>query len=164
MTRVFVALGTQKFPFDRLVHAADSLADSAEFDVYIQYGTSEVPLEHARGCALMPKDDFTDYLRACDVFITHGGVGSIRSALAVGKRVVAVPRLEQYGEHIDDHQIEIVRALAKRGWIYPCEDVEELPTVVQFALDCSLPKVKFPENHIPEAIELLLASWINGEE
>ena len=51
------------------------------------------------------------------LIITHGGVGSIVSALKKNKKVIVVPRLKKYNEHIDDHQLEIVEEFKKRKHI-----------------------------------------------
>ena len=38
--------------------------------------------------------------------MSHGASGSIMKALNADKKVIAVTRLEKYGEHINDHQIQ----------------------------------------------------------
>ena len=63
------------------------------------------------------------YIDEADLVITHGGVGTIFSALKKNKKVIAIPRLEKYGEHINDHQIEICEELEKEGYILYYKDV-----------------------------------------
>ena len=38
-------------------------------------------------------------------------------ALKAGKKVIAVTRLEKYGEHINDHQIQNNEAFASNGYV-----------------------------------------------
>ena len=63
---------------------------------------------------------------ACDLVITHGGTGAIIGAVKRGKKVVAVPRLAKYGEHVDDHQIQLVEAFSKMGIIEACLEVNDI--------------------------------------
>ena len=43
-----------------------------------------------------------------------------------GKKVIAIPRLAKYGEHVDDHQIEIVGEFKNLDLICECNDIENL--------------------------------------
>ena len=56
-------------------------------------------------------------MKQAEFVICHGGVGSIFTALRLRKKVLVVPRLEKYGEHINDHQLEICEQLEKEGYI-----------------------------------------------
>jgi len=40
--------------------------------------------------------------------------------------VLAVPRLAKYGEHIDDHQTQLVEALEKEGYIKAAWCIDDL--------------------------------------
>ena len=72
----------------------------------------------------MDRDEFKNTLDKCDILITHGGTGAIITGVKGGKKVVAVPRLQKYGEHIDDHQIQLVRQFKEMNLIYDCEDMD----------------------------------------
>jgi UDP-N-acetylglucosamine--N-acetylmuramyl-(pentapeptide) pyrophosphoryl-undecaprenol N-acetylglucosamine transferase len=56
-----------------------------------------------------------------DVVIAHCGTGSALTAFEAGKFPILVPRWQRYGEHIDDHQIQIGRELERRGLAALCE-------------------------------------------
>jgi UDP-N-acetylglucosamine transferase subunit ALG13 len=58
--------------------------------------------------------------------VTHAGVGSILCARRYGHVPVVVSRLRCYGEHVDDHQAELTRALAVEGLAVPVWDTEDL--------------------------------------
>ncbi len=62
--------------------------------------------------------------------ITHAGVGSILSALKKGKKVIACARLAKYGEHTNDHQLQILEAFAQSGYLLPCTELDKLYEVV----------------------------------
>ena len=43
-----------------------------------------------------------------------------------GKKVIAVPRLAKYGEHVDDHQLQLLHQFDDLQLICACYDVEQL--------------------------------------
>ena len=43
-----------------------------------------------------------------------------------GKKVIAVPRLGKYNEHVNDHQVEIIESFNEKGYIIGLHDVSEL--------------------------------------
>lgn len=126
---IFVVLGSQKFPFDRLVKAADELAAAGK-EVFIQRGASGYVPQHCLSEAFMDTERFEAAMREADVVITHGGTGAIIKAVKMGKKVIVVPRLAQYGEHVDDHQKEIVSMFAGLELALPCNDLAQLPQLV----------------------------------
>lgn len=122
---IFVTLGTQKFQFDRLLADIDKLIDEGIIcdEVFAQRGYSKyVPLNY-KYVDFLSQDDFNKYLNDCSFLITHGGVGSIMSGLKAGKKIIIYPRLKRYGEHIDDHQIEIAKKYTQLGY---CLSVSEV--------------------------------------
>ena len=42
------------------------------------------------------------------------------------KKVIAVPRLSKYNEHVNDHQLELIEAFSLDNYILGCKEVEEL--------------------------------------
>ena len=47
-----------------------------------------------------------------------------------GKKVIAVPRKHEYGEHVNNHQIQIVKDFNDKGYIIGIEDVEDLKEAI----------------------------------
>lgn len=126
---IFVTVGSQKFQFDRLVRAVDALVASgvAGDGAFAQTGACTYIPEYLEHEAFLDRDSFRVHMDACDVVVTHGGTGAIIGAVKDNKKVIAVPRLAKYGEHVDDHQIEIVRQFGDMGLIEPCMDPTDLP-------------------------------------
>ena len=85
--------------------------------------------------SLIPLEELEELIEKADLIITHGGVGSIILALKKGKKVIAVPRLHEYQEHVNDHQKEIVETFNKKGYIIGIQKVEELEEAVEKAKD-----------------------------
>ena len=65
------------------------------------------------------------------IVITHGGPASFIMPLQIGKTPIVVPRQHQFNEHVNDHQVEFSRNVAKRmGTIIEVEDIETLGDVI----------------------------------
>lgn len=119
---ILVLLGTQNIPFQRLIDEVMELREknviTSSEKIIIQAGSTQVidsdgievykELEHRQYLELIEK---------ADLIITHGGAGSIFDALQLQKKVIALPRLLRYNEHVDDHQRELVEKLYKDGYI-----------------------------------------------
>lgn len=123
---VFVTTGSRGFPFDRLVRAVDG-ADLASAlpggaDVFVQTGSSSYRPRHVAWADFLSRDEFGGRMAEADLVITHGGTGAIVGAVKRGKRVVAVPRLAEFGEAVDNHQVELVRQFEGMGLIKGCYD------------------------------------------
>lgn len=134
---LFVTVGSQKFQFDRLLRAVDALVASGavEGGAFAQTGASAYIPKSFPSEAFLDRRRFGELMDGSDVVVTHGGTGAIIGAVKRGKRVVAVPRLARFGEHVDDHQVEIVRQFADVGLIEPCYDAERLPEAYVRALE-----------------------------
>ena len=103
---IFVTLGSQKFQFNRLLQAIDRIIESGELkgEVFAQTGHSDYVPRHYTYRDFLDREAFANEMSRCDLVITHGGTGAIIGAIKSGKKVIAVPRMAKYGEHVDDHQ------------------------------------------------------------
>ena len=79
---------------------------------------------------LLDKDEFDEYIKKCDLLITHGGVGSILTGLKNNKKVIAAPRLAKYNEHMNDHQTQIVTNFSKMGYILAYNEGDNLAKII----------------------------------
>ena len=125
---IFVIVGSQKFPFERLIREMDRLKEvgAIQDEVAAQIGTCPYEPRFMRWQRFMDKETFDRHIAECDLLVTHAGEGSIMTGLLKGRRVIAVPRYARLGEHVSDHQLEIARALARQGCIVNVEDIAEL--------------------------------------
>ena len=128
---IFVTVGSQKFPFDRLIQRVDQMLGEGLLaeEVFIQTGTSGY-VPRCRHQPFCEREQFEELLEACSILITHGGAGTMVEAIKRGKRVVAVPRLARYGEHVDDHQLELAGRFDGMNLLCACVDIERLPEAV----------------------------------
>ena len=77
---VFVTVGTDHHPFDRLVGWADALAaEGPALDVFVQRGTTDVDLDVASEQWIEP-DELEQRMAQADVVVCHGGPSTIVEA------------------------------------------------------------------------------------
>ena len=125
---ILIILGTQDNSFHRLLDKVQELVDKKiiKEKVIVQAGRTKYNSKDMEIYSLMPEDKLKQIMDKADLVITHGGVGSIVLALKMGKKVIAVPRLSKYNEHVNDHQIQIVDLFDKQGFLIGINDLENL--------------------------------------
>lgn len=125
---IFITLGSQKFQFDRLLKKVDELIDESVIkdEVVAQIGSSTYIPKNYSYERFMDRNKFAETMNQCQTVITHGGTGVIIGAVKKGKKVIAVPRLAKYGEHVDDHQLQLLHQFDDLQLICACYDVEQL--------------------------------------
>lgn len=126
---ILVILGTQDKPFTRLLDAIEKQMHLGiiKDTVIVQAGSTKYVSEQGMKIFdLIPVDQFSNYVEKADVIITHAGVGSIITSLKKGKKVIAAARLEQYGEHVNNHQQEILDNFAEKKYILPLNSFDDL--------------------------------------
>lgn len=108
---IFATVGTQ-LPFDRLVRALDTWAgDNAGVEIYAQIGSGAYEPDHLRWANEVDPGEFKARITACDTVVAHAGMGTIITAIELGKRVIVMPRRADLGEHRNDHQLATVSRL-----------------------------------------------------
>ena len=129
---IFVTVGTQKFQFNRLLTEIDNLCESnvIKSPVIAQTGSSSYEPKSFKSYKLLTQEKMNDYISQADLVITHGGTSSIFHALKLQKKVIVVPRLQQYGEHVDNHQKEISEILEMQGYISVAWDINDLQDLI----------------------------------
>ena len=139
---ILVMLGTQNNSFHRLLEEIDDLINKGIIndEVVVQAGYTKYKSKNMKIFSLIPVEELEELIEKADLIITHGGVGSIISSLKKGKKVIAVPRLHEYQEHVNNHQKEIVETFDKKGYIIGIQDVKELNEAIEKSKDFVLEK------------------------
>jgi len=123
---IFVTLGTQAYPFDRLLGGLDGLDE----ELVVQGGVSSHRPAGAGWFDYLEYPQLVEYVRRARAVVSHAGVGSVMTAVAEGKRPLVVPRLHRFGEAVDDHQVPFARRLAEAGLVTLVEDPAGLPAAL----------------------------------
>ena len=126
-----VTVGTERFPFDRLLRAVDEAAERFRGEeVFVQTGHSTYRPAHCRWARVLPYAELTERLRAARIIISHAGVGSFVSCARAGKIPILVPRRRQFGEHVDDHQVAWAARMATLGHAVLADHPEDAVSLV----------------------------------
>ena len=129
---IFVTLGTQDKSFKRLLEDIDNVVKKHNIKdkIIVQAGYTKYDSKNMQIFDLLDKDEFDNYIKKCDLLITHGGVGSILTGLKNNKKVIACPRLAKYNEHMNDHQLQIINKFTKSGYILSYNEGDDLYRVI----------------------------------
>ena len=105
---IFVTVGSQKFPFDRLIQKVDQMIRKGLIhEVFMQTGTSR----YVPGCphqAFCEQERFDELMETCDLLITHGGAGTMVDAVKKYANVDfnEIKSTEEAKKLADEHHIE----------------------------------------------------------
>ena len=158
---IFVTVGTQ-LAFDRMIQSVDEWAGSrGRGDIFAQVGPAEYKPRHIESRAFISPAECREKMRAATAIVAHAGMGTILSALEMGKPILIVPRRASLGEQRNDHQLATARRFAELGHVTVAFDEHELAA----RLD-ELDGIAAGERISPHASPALLAAlrgFINGE-
>ena len=129
---ILVTVGSQKFQFNRLLKEVDRLIENKiiEDKVFAQIGVSDYKPKYYDYVDFMTQDDFSKKIDEANLIITHAGTGVIVNSIKKGKKVITLPRLAKYGEHVDDHQIQLINEFSQLNLIEPVYEIDELENAI----------------------------------
>lgn len=139
---IFVTVGTQG-PFDRMIRPIDAWAErTRRDDVFAQIGRGAWQPTRLRFVESLDAQAFRACVEKADLVISHAGMGTILTALELGKPIVVMPRRAALAEQRNDHQIATVRKLDELGLATIAEDERALAALLG---DLSRAKAARPE-------------------
>ena len=114
-TRIFVSVGTDHHPFDRLIAWIDQgVAAQQDVSLIVQNGYSAASTT-GENHMMMTGDELQRHYRSADIVVSQVGPGTIADANAAGVVPIVVPRDPSLGEVVDDHQYAFGEFMADRG-------------------------------------------------
>ena len=155
---IFVTVGSQKFQFNRLLIEMDKLIEKNKIneEVLGQIGYSTYKPKNYKVIQFLNSEEFEKNLRKADIVITHGGTGTIIKALKLRQRIVAIARLKDFREHVDNHQIQLINEFYDIGLIEKVDDVSLLANVIEKARYKDVKEYASNTNNIISQIEKYL--------
>ncbi|MGO9058216.1 MAG: glycosyltransferase [Candidatus Binataceae bacterium] len=132
---IFVTVGNYN-PFHRLIKAVAQLRASGILTEDVILQVANMPGFESTACRVaqfLTPDEYHRCVREASVVICHAGAGNVIDALRANKVPVVMPRRKKYGEHVDDHQVELAERLAGEGRIILASEPEDLPTAIEQA-------------------------------
>lgn len=130
---ILVGLGTQDKSFERLLSQIDKEIKNGNIieEVIVQAGYTKYESQNMKIFDYVTQEELNEYVKKARVIITHAGVGSMLVGLENNKKVIAVPRLEKYGEHTNDHQVQIAEKFSEEGYVIYLKNIKDLGKVIK---------------------------------
>jgi len=134
---IFVVLGTQDKPFKRLIKAVEKqvMLGNIKEEVIVQAGCTKYKTkeEKIKIVDYMTIEEFNKNLEKAKIVISHAGAGTIVQALDKGKKVIAAARKRVYGEHVNNHQEQILDNFSDSGYVIALRSFRKLNEVIEQA-------------------------------
>lgn len=121
---IFATVGSHpSFSFDRLLRGLEALGEA---ELVVQHGPGIPPANAAVAVPWMSFEEVVEHMGRAERVISHAGVGTILCAIQAGQVPVVFPRLERFGETVDDHQLHLASALVETGKVILVEEAGAL--------------------------------------
>lgn len=152
---ILVMLGTNPYPFTRLLKAVDEWSQKTGEKVIAQTGHTSVIGISLECHDFVGHDQILEWIYQAEFVISQGGFGSLKDCIEMGKPIIAVPRYIELGESLDS-QLELVDDLSNEGRVVSLTDIRKL--------ECSIDEVrKFePRSYNESAIPDLVAEIVDN--
>ena len=124
---IFVTVGTERFPFNRLIRVVDEAAAHVDGEaIFVQLGHSTYLPKRCQWARFLTYQELIGQLQQARVVVSHAGAGMLVLCARWGKVPIVIPRRRRFGEHLDDHQMELATRMARSGFVLLAEPLEEL--------------------------------------
>lgn len=122
---IFVTVGTQ-LPFDRLIEIMDEIIGEDGGRAVVQAGNSTCKPRSFKLTPDFSRKEFQKIFHESEVVVSHAGMGTILTAIKFKKPLIIFPRLSEYGEHRNDHQLATANYMKDLPNIFVARDKDEL--------------------------------------
>ncbi len=160
---IFVTLGIEQFPFDRLVKEVDFLARVKKINapVFIQLGACKYEPVHCEWKRFLPFGEMCKRIEEADLVIAHAGAGTTLLCLQLGKRPILVPRRKKFKEQVGDHQVMFAKKMQELGYASVAFEISELANLINTHVNKEFPKnsAKSESSELIKYLKNLLISW-----
>lgn len=125
---IFVTVGTERYPFDRLLRYIDETIERCAIkeEVFYQIGSSHYRSKQGRVELFLPFTTMKEYVQKASLVITHGGVGSVNLCLSFGKKPIVCPRKKSLGEAIHNQQLRYAQFMEEKGYLFLVQNEKQL--------------------------------------
>jgi UDP-N-acetylglucosamine transferase subunit ALG13 len=155
---IFVTVGTQKFPFDRLIKKLDELVEQniVKEEIIVQSGYSNYQPKNFDCYKILDGNEVSKLYNNARIIISHAGTSSIIQGLKLNKKIIVVPREQKFGEHVDDHQLEIAKMFEKRNLVFSLYDIDLLDRAIDIVSNKDFESYQFENKGLLNSIEKYL--------
>ena len=149
---IFVSLGTQDKPFNRIIDyilkLKEEIKELEDIEIVFQIGQTKLSEEEKSKIEklnektrnkekknitvfnMLKPEDMKKYIINANIVVTHAGVGTIMECIEHNKDIIVLPRKEENGEHVNNHQEEIAFEMEKNGLLYKVDTYEKMEEIV----------------------------------
>lgn len=125
---ILCLVGTNPYSFTRLVSYVDKTL-GPNYNVTIQLGNTSYTPKYSDFFKFKNRADILKLIKKADIVITQGGFGSINDVLSFNKKLIAVPRLIELNESLDD-QNELVEYYSSKNFLVACHNVKNIDFII----------------------------------
>lgn len=103
------------------------------------------------------EEKYQELISEARIVISHAGTGALFSSIKKGKKVIAVARLSEYGEMVNNHQLEITKKLSEDGYI-----LDGTHSIIKAwdLINNFIPRRFDLANNIPDEIGKYIDKWL----
>lgn len=145
---VLVMVGTQKQQFLRIFNMVENSKILENEEIIAQIGHTKFQSNKIKCFEFIENEKLQQYIKDAELIICHAGVGTIFECLHQNKKVIAVPRLQEFKEHVDNHQLEICEALEKEGYILVCKKDDDFDEILKKSKNYEFKKYQKDESYL----------------
>ena len=162
---IMITVGSQQFQFNRLLKAVDQQVGEGKIKdrIFAQIGASDYFPKNYDWRDYLDRDGMEQVMGKARIVITHGGTGTIIGAIKQGKKVIAVPRLKEYGEHVDNHQLQLVGQFRGMNMICECLDCDKLWKLIREVKDKEFNDYESNTDKIIKSIDSFISRSVAGK-
>ena len=110
----FITVGNGEKSFSRLFINLEKFFELMPQPIIAQCGNTEFKSPKVKTYKFMELGKFKEYISKSKLIICHAGMGTMMQAIQSNKIPVCVPRMAKHDEIINDHQVDIAKALGKQ--------------------------------------------------
>ena len=164
---IFVILGTEKFPFNRLVKEVDILTGNNTIgdSVFMQIGSCTYEPIHCRWERFLSFGDMCKKIEEADLIITHAGAGTTLLCLQYGKKPILMPRQKEFKEHVDNHQVVFAEKMQEKNLADVVLKTGDLAKIISVDKDKTKKQkrlsIKIQSSELTKYLNELLDFWGN---
>ena len=129
--KILVLVGTIQLPFTRMLTEIENYFIQFP-NIAIDAQTGHTPFESSfiNTSDFFKFDELNKLYNDADLIITHAGVGSIMQGLKLNKKMIVCARYSELGEHVDNHQLEILRNFSSKNYIIPWFKEDSIENII----------------------------------
>lgn len=160
---ILVTLGTQDKPFARLLEAVEKQIENGTIqeEVIAQVGSTTYDSYRMKIIPYIPVENFSNMMEKANFIITHAGVGSIIEGLKKKKKMIVAARKKEYGEHVNNHQEQILENFSQSGYIIPLTNFDKLGEAIRQLKDFTPREFHSNQNKFIQGLEVEIEKLIN---